>query len=196
MRSNAVGVGDHWTANSANGGDFVGELLEVLPTLLHGVSVCADGAIRGFKEEHRFARFHCHRHEAAVVLELGEAIRIGVHLNLGAVGFIKHRDTVFARDAPHPAVESLDRMAVLGEVLHEDIAGWIHGAPWKTQVRCRVFGEPFIPLRSPASQRGAEFTQSLHGKEIGGERNDDVIGGNEDGPVDGAEVWADRKSVV
>ena len=49
------------------------ERSEVTVAAAHRLHVAADGAVRRFQGEHRLARFLSERHEAAEVLEGGEA---------------------------------------------------------------------------------------------------------------------------
>lgn len=58
-------------------GDAEGKALEVLVALAHGLTVATERSIGGGQLEHRLPGFLGQRHQAAVVLQGGEAVRIG-----------------------------------------------------------------------------------------------------------------------
>ena len=72
-------------ADSHLGGYRCRERPEVLVTVLHGVDVTTERTVRRLQVEHRLARFLGHRHQAAIVLECGEAL--GVVFGRGSVSY-------------------------------------------------------------------------------------------------------------
>ena len=99
-------------------GYTLSQVKEILVTGFDRLNMRADRTIRRFEEEHRFVGLHSQRHQAAIVLELGQAIWV-IRNRWHLTGLsIQHSLPVNKGDAVHPSHVGLYGTTVPYAVLH------------------------------------------------------------------------------
>src|SRR5262245_12591411 len=107
------------------------------------------------KIEDGLARFVGQRHQAAVVLELGEAVLVVRH-GRGQLVDVQNRGPVHLRYPRHPPLVCLNRSAESDAVAEKHVAGRLHAPLWQGELRVRRVLEPGRPFSSPGTQRWSE----------------------------------------
>ena len=142
--------------------------------------------------EHRLSRFLGHGHQAAVVLQDGQAFGVGPGRGSVPAGSAECFPVIDAGDPRHPFPVCLDGAARSHGVLHHHVTRRCDIGRGQEQIRIvRAAVQAILPFVPPVAKGWSEVPQPLEREEIGGERKDDGVGRNDCRPVDRAEVGAD-----
>ena len=155
--------------------------------------MAANGTVGRGEVKNGLARFLRHRHQAPVVLDGGEVVLLVLRRRCGVRSFAIAAQVagVCFRHSIDPFVIRSDGTAQDDAVLLHYIPCGLHGPIRQWKVRLRPVIPPPPPVLPPLIQRRSEIAQALERKQVGAQRNDEVIGGNQCGAIDCAEIGAD-----
>ena len=168
-------------------GNALRQVLEVLVARPDRLLLGTDGAVRRPEEKHGLVGIHGQGHEAAIVLEQRQVIRVRCDVYGRAGGFVEHGFTVDPGDAIQPALIGLHGAGIAHAMLHDDIADGLHLALWHLQVPRRLV-EQLSPDTTPLAQRRAQVFQPLQREQIRRKWHHHLIGGNQCRAVDGGQI--------
>src|SRR5436309_3082650 len=111
--------------------------------------MCTDSAVGRLQVEHRLASFLSQGHEATVVFEQGQTMRIVCNGDIAILRLTQHCITIHLRDTGNPTIVSLYRTIEPYRVLQDNIPYWVHATCRELQVDYRALVQSFLPLFTP-----------------------------------------------
>lgn len=132
--------------------DALREPEKIVVALFNRLHMRTNRPIGWFKGEHGLARFHSKRHQAAIVLEQSQIVRIlRNRWNLAANFFTQYRLPVYRGDTLRPTLIGFDRAGIANAVLHDDIPHRLQGVFGHEQIMGRL-GKKVAPDITPVLQ--------------------------------------------
>jgi len=157
------------------------EALEVRVAVTDGLLMRTDGAVCRLQQEHGKVRFLRHGPERAVVLQVRQTVRVLLRRH-GRWIASRHSIRILRRDLVDPSAIRLNGSGETDGMPHDDIAERLHVARWQFDIqRFRFTAHAPLPGLSPIPERRPHVSQPLQGKQVGSQRYDDMIAGDQGG---------------